>query len=103
MVLKLKKTVNEDDMKYITFYSNLKAEIIIHAQTLIILSNQTIALRKQDFLFELKGRIVVHSTDCTDSNNTLESIYSTIMPKIQWEASGWTIDSEIENNINIST
>ena len=83
MVLKLQKTVNEDDMKYITFYSNLKAEIIIHAQTLIILSNQTIALRKQDFLFELKDRIVVHSTDCTDSNNTLESIYSTIMPKIQ--------------------
>ena len=27
MVLKLKKTVNEDDMKYITFYLNLKAEI----------------------------------------------------------------------------
>ena len=72
LALKFKNKIHEDEAKYSNFYSKLKAESIIHN---------------------------------TGIDNMLKTIYSTIMKKI-WkyysEGSGWTIDSVIEQNIDIS-
>ena len=71
-VLKFKETINGDETKYSTFYSNLKAETIIRD---------------------------------ADVDSILESIYSIISAKArkyQAESSGWTIDSVIEQNIDVS-
>ena len=66
------KIINENETKYSTFYSNSKAETIIH------------------------------DADINSILESIDSTIMTKIQKYHAEGSGWTIGSVIEQNINIS-
>ena len=72
LVLKFKKTRNEDEAKYSTFYLNSKAETIIHDAEI-------------DSILKSIGSTIM-----------------TKIQKYQAEDWGWTIDSVMVQNINFS-